>query len=321
MSLPLPLTVKHEGRSIQLTLTRCKVFMASEFAGNVDLYIDCDPSLEPVVQESLHLQVPGEDTSVELIASGGPDDGVMLVFHCEAIALLANVPERLSFLWCGEPMASVSPELAESVPIEQVQSLVDPLEILGQPAMRTSDPFCLGVERGWIWLLPALLLCGFGAAGCFGELGFRPSEIPYVRLASCLLLVLGAAIAVLGCLMPSRQVWFDRNRREVLFVEGRTLSAKKSLIDATRRSVDGFDHVRLCEREYAPELGSDTDETRTEYFVSLEGPIAFAFDDGRVHSRSDALHLASFAGERTARRFAAEVGYHVGLRILIASDW
>ncbi|MBW2390675.1 MAG: hypothetical protein JRG89_19910 [Deltaproteobacteria bacterium] len=176
MSLPLALTVKHEGRSIQLTLTRCKVFMASEFAGNVDLHIDCDLSLEPIVQESLHLRVPGEDTSVEFIASGGPDDGVMLVFHCEAIALLANLPESLDFLWCGEPMASVTPELAESVPIEQVQTLVDPLEILGQPAMRTSDPFCLGVERGWIWLLPAVLLCGFGAAGCFGELAGVQAE-------------------------------------------------------------------------------------------------------------------------------------------------
>ncbi len=317
--MPLTVTVKHEGRPIRLTLTRCKVFMACEFAGNVDLYIDCDPSLEPIVQESLHLKNPGQDTSVEFIASGGPDDGVMLVFNSEAIALLPEVPESLDFLWCGEAMASVTPELEESVPIEEVHTFIDPLEILGQPTIQTSNPFCLGVERSWIGLLPALVLGGLGAAGCFGGLEVSAEELPFFREICGLVLALAVAIAVLTCWVPRHQVWLDRNRREVLLVKGRTLSAEKSLVDGTRRSVDGFDHVRLCEREYAQELGSDS--TRTEYRVSLEGPIPFAFDDGRTHSRSDALHLASFSGERSARRFAAEVGYHVGLRILIATDW
>ena len=103
MSLPLSLAVKHEWRSIQLTIKKCKIFIASECAGNVNLYLDCDPSLEPIIQECLHLQNPGETTSVEHIASGGPDDGVMLVFHSEAITLLADLPESLTFLWCDEP--------------------------------------------------------------------------------------------------------------------------------------------------------------------------------------------------------------------------
>jgi len=321
MSLPLAFTVKHEGRSIRLTLTSCEIFMASEYAGNVNLYLSCDPSLEPIVQESLHLQIPDEDTSLEFIASGGPDDGAMLVFHSEELALLTDVPESLTFLWCGEPLASIRPELAESVPLDDVQTLIDPLEILGQPRMQTSNLFCLGVERDWIWLLPAFALGAFGAAGCFGDLGFRANVIPYVRFGSCLLLAAGVAIAVINRWVPVRQVWFDRNRREVLFLEGRTLSVEKSLSDATRCSVDGFDHVRLCEREYAPELGDDSNLARTDYLVSLEGPIRFAFDDGRVHSRSDALRLARFGSERSARRFAAEVGYHVGLRILVATDW
>jgi hypothetical protein len=287
----------------------------------VNLYLACDPSLEPVIQASLHLQNPDQDSSLEFIASGGPDDGVMLVFHSEALALLADVPESLTFLWCGEPMASIGPTLAESIRLEDVQTLIDPLEILGQPRIRTSNLFCLGVERNWIWLLPAFVLGSFGAMGCFGDLGFRANEILFARLGSGLLLAIGVALAVINCWMPARQVWFDRGRREVLLVEGRGLSAEKSLANATRRSVDGFDHVRLCEREYAPELGDDSNMTRTDYLVSLEGPIGFAFDDGRVHSRSDALRLARFGSERSARRFAAEVGYHVGLRILIASDW
>ena len=79
--------------------------------------------------------------------------------------------------------------------------------------------------------------------------------------------------------------------------------------------------MRICEREYAPERLSDSGATRTEYLVSLEGPIPYAFDDGRVHSRSDALHIACFRGERTARRVAAELAYHAGLPVLIATDW
>jgi hypothetical protein len=246
-----------------------------------------------------------------------------LVFHSEAIERLAAVPENLAFLWCGEPLATLSPELAESLPIDEVHTLIDPLEILGQPAMQTSDPFCLGAERDWIWLMPAVVLSGFGTLGLLFPLGFKASQIVYVHLAACLLILFGAAIAAGVYWLPRRQIWFDRNRREFLFVESRAASARKSLINATRRSADGFGHVRLCEREYAPEPNADIDSDypRSEYLIRLEGPIAFALDDGRVHSRPDALHLATFSGEREARRFAAEVGFHVGLRILIATDW
>jgi hypothetical protein len=247
----------------------------------------------------------------------------MLVFHSEAIEHLADLPENLTFLWCGELLATVSPELAESAPIGDVQSLIDPLEILGQSAVQTSDPFCLGVERDWIWLMPAFILSGFGALRFVLPLGFKASQIPYVNFAAFSLILVGASIAAITYWLPRRQVWFDRTRREFLFVEGRARSTTKSLIKATRGSADGFAHVRLCEREYAPEPNSDIDSDypRTEYLIRLEGPIPFAFDDGRVHSRSDALHLATFAGEGEARRFAAKVGFHVGLRILIATDW
>ncbi len=321
MTFPLALTVKHEGRSIQLRLTRCKIFMAGEFAGNVELYIDCDRSQEPFVQESLHLQVPGEDTSVNLVATGGPEDGVMLGFHCEAIERLPSIPESLTFLWCGEPIASVAPELAESVPIDTVHDLVDPLEILGQPSMQTSNLFRLGIERSWFLLVPSLMIGAFGAAACFADFGLPTSGLPTLRIAGGALLFVAGAIGWIGVGFPSRQVWFDRDRRQILILEGRTRSVEKSLVDAERASIDGYAHVRLCEREYAPGPGDDSDTTRTEYFVRLEGPVPFAFDDGRVHSRSDALHLAIFSSEIPARRFAAEVGYQVGLRILIATDW
>lgn len=162
---------------------------------------------------------------------------------------------------------------------------------------------------------------GAGLAGSFAPLGLPASVAPYARLAGGLMLLMGAAIAIIAALMPKRQIWFDRCRREVLLLEGRTFAAEKRLQNAVRRSVDGFAHVRLCEREYAPERTDETDAARTDYSVSLEGEIPFAFDDGRVHSRSDALHLATFSSQRAARRFAAEVGYHVGLGILFATDW
>jgi hypothetical protein len=315
MPLPQTLTVKYEEHSIRLTITRSEVFMAGEFAGNVHLHLDCDPSLFPIVCECLHLRVPGSDSGVERIASGSPNDGLMLVFGCDAIALLASVPERLCFLWCGEPLLEIVPELAESVPIEEIHRLLDPLEILGQPRMQTENPIRIAAERDWIAFLPAFVLVGFGAG-----LSSMATQMPYGRLTGGILLFLGTIVALLAWL-PKRQVWLDRNQREILFLEGRTVLAKKALAHVTRRSVDGFSHVRLCEREYAIEAGDDTHATRIDYLVSLEGPIPFGFDDGRVHSRSDALHLAKFSGERTARRCAAEAGYHVGLRILVASDW
>jgi len=321
MSRPQTLSIKHDGRSIPVTIKRCKIFMASEFAGNVELSLDCDPSLEPLLQDSLALQIPGEEGSVETIASGGPDDGTMLIFHCEAIERLEHVPEHLEFLWCGEHLATVEPELADSIPLEDVHRLINPLKLIEQPEIRASEVFLMCAPREPIWLFLAGMIGGGGVAGSFAPLGFETDLIPYARYAGSVFLVLGAVIALVAYWMPKRQVWFDRNRREVLLVEGRTLSVEKGLSAATRRSVDGFAHVRLCERRYSPDLSSESDVGRTDYIVSLEGPIGFAFDDGRVHSRSDALHLATFTSEKAARRFSAEMGYHAGLQILIATDW
>jgi hypothetical protein len=91
--------------------------------------------------------------------------------------------------------------------------------------------------------------------------------------------------------------------------------------DARCCDIEGFSHVRLCERHYAPRLGDEPDTDHAEWIVSLEGPVPYAFDDGRVHTRSDAVELVRFRSGRGARRLAAEVAYHAGLRILEATDW
>jgi len=295
--------------------------MAGEFAGNVELSLDCDPAVEFIIQQCLFLQIPGEDTGVEMIASGGPDDGILLCFHTDAIECLPEKPESLTFLWCDEEIASVSTELAESTPIDDVHRLIDPLEILGHPSFPNTSPFCLTVEYDWIWLVPAVPLMLLGAVLSFAPLGLPKNLLPLTETAGVVLALLGVAFGFIAFRRPKRQVWLDRDRREILLVEARSPIGEAALLHATRYSPDGYAHVRLCEREYAPEIGSDSDQGPIVYFVSLEGPIAYASADGGVHSRSDALHLATFSAERRARRFAAEVGHHLGLRILIATDW
>jgi hypothetical protein len=325
MSEPTSVSVKHEGHPIQLSFTSCRVFMAGEFAGNVELAIDCDPSLQTHVEACLRLQSPGEDTSEECIARSGPEDGFSLVFWSDAVARLAEAPDSLSFLWCDEPIASVATTLADSLPLEQVHALIDPLLILGTPPMPSSDEICLQVQRDWVrlfaWLTPALPILIAGAALCLAPYGWRLEDIPHREIAGSLLIAVGIALAAAGCRIPKREIWFELNRRQIAILEGRTLSATPSLADAKRIELDGFAHVRLCERHTAPEISDDSSDGRSEWIVSLEGPIPYAFDDGRVHSRSDAVILARFAGERRARRFAARVAYHAGLRILEATDW
>ncbi|MBJ22729.1 MAG: hypothetical protein CL933_25235 [Deltaproteobacteria bacterium] len=161
--------------------------MAGEFTGNVNWYLDCDASLEPIVQKCLSLQDPGRDTSVEFLSSGGPDDGVMLGFHSEAIEFLAELPEHLDLLWCGEPLGSVRTALQQSVPLEEVHRLLDPSEIMPRRALPSSNPYRLGAERMRLWLLPSLIVVTIGHALCFEDLGFRTSQISLVRWAGCAL--------------------------------------------------------------------------------------------------------------------------------------
>ncbi len=48
--------------------------------------------------------------------------------------------------------------------------------------------------------------------------------------------------------------------------------------------------------------------------------LAVKYEDRSI-AEATSKHLASFSSERRARRCAVEVGYHVGLPILIASNW
>ena len=319
--MPQSTSVKVEGRPIQLTFTTCRVYMAGEFAGNVELDIECDPSSQASIEECLRLQIPGENISEALIARGTRDGGFSLVFHSDAVERLASVPDSLTLLWCEEPVASIGVDLADSVPLERNHSLVDPAQILVNPEIPTSNVVRLTVDRQPVWLFPAFLLCAVGAALTLAPDGMQLESIPYRLIGGPVMIALGAALGAVGSAIPHRQIWYDRARRQLLFVEGRMLSTEKALAGARHRDLDEFSHVRVCERHYAPEIGDDDSEGREEWLVSLEGPIPYAHADGHVHSRSDALPLARFGSGRRAQRCAAEVGHLTGLRILEATDW
>jgi hypothetical protein len=65
------------------------------------------------------------------------------------------------------------------------------------------------------------------------------------------------------------------------------------------------------------QIAQNIDEQDQEiWMVTLEGPIPFASTDGTVHLHDEALPIGNFASEFTARKLAAEVAFHTGLKIL-----
>jgi hypothetical protein len=321
MSQPQSITLKHEGRAIPLSLSACRVYMAGEFAGNVELDIRCDPGLRDTLLEGLRLAEPGAGTSAEAIAWGEPGDGVELVFHSAAVVCLGAAPESLTFLWNDAPVATMEPVLVDAVPRERVHPSIDPLQILETPATpNASGIVSLGELRQPIWLLPAALLAMAGATLAVAPDGLGLEVVPHRMIAAGALVAASLVVAVAGSRVPFRRIWYDPVRRQIAVAEGRTWSAVRALVGARYHDVDGFAHIRLCQRHYAPSIGDDSDG-HDEWIVSLERAIPWVSEDGRVHSRSDALELARFADARQAQQLAAEVAHALDLRVLEATDW
>ena len=111
-----------------------------------------------------------------------------------------------------------------------------------------------------------------------------------------------------------RQIWLDRDRRRVLIIGERTRQPEAKLADAPGRSLDKFDHVRVYMRWQIAQ-NSDQDDQEI-WFVTLEGRIPFASADGTVHLHDEAMPIGNYASEFTARKVAAVVAFHTGLKIL-----
>jgi hypothetical protein len=124
----------------------------------------------------------------------------------------------------------------------------------------------------------------------------------------------GVGVGLVLGWMPYRQVWLDRDRRRVLVIGGRTRNPRAKLADAPGRSLDGFHHVRVYQRWRIAEGADQSDQEI--WYVTLEGAIPFASADGTVHLHDEALPIGEFGGQLGARRLAAVVGAHTGLKIL-----
>jgi hypothetical protein len=316
---PIRVSVKHDGRSIDFELEGSRLFMGGEFAGNVEVDLRCESGLVPILSSALAMLVPGETTGDEILAHGDRPSGVVLVFHSDAVERLEAVPERIDLLWGDERIGALTPVLTDSEPIERHHTLIEPTEILRAPIVPTAGTSRLAANRSLALLVPAVMIFAFGAALTFASDQLGEATRMLRLLAGVALMSVGGVLGLWLALIPHRQVFLAYDRGFVTIVEGRSPSADRALANAGReRSLEEFHHVRLFERQYAA-TGIDEDE-REEWFVDLEGPIPYADSEGFVHRRSDRLELASFASGPHARRFAAEVAYKTGLRILEAGD-
>ena len=314
-----PIRLKHEGRSLELVPRGCRVHMASEFAGNVDVDLRCDPALESILVDHLRLQVPGDARPVHVLATGPAQDGMEVGFHSLRVMHLEAPPEEVTLLFDDTVIATLKPVLTDAVPIERLHSLQSPAELDPKVTPPMTRNVCLGAPREGVWLMftVALGLAGVG-------LGFAGWIIPDARWAAYAGLALLALAGFFGghlYRLPPRQVWLDRDRRTVHILKGRTAAPEARLADTSGRPVSDFHHVRICHREYAPQLGDEHQRTTHVWIVGLEGRIPYGDEDGRVHSRRDAVELAALENDHAARRLAAHAALATGLPILEATDW
>ena len=314
MPQPVTAVMKDGDRSIELRIDACRVVLGGEFAGNIELDLACPADAVARVFDCLRVQIPGKAPSDMALGNGAYAPGVELIFWTEGSSRLQTLPDQIALLWGETPVASVTPVLKDSVPIEEKVAFTEPSEILTTLPEPTSNPVLLAANREKWWFLLAALLVTAGAL-------VGPSTPGLALPAPVLNWLLGGALVATGlgvgfglARVPYRQVWLDRDRRRVLVIDGRTRNPKAKLADAPSRSLDDFDHVRLYMRWQIAQ-GADEDDQEI-WMVTLEGHIPFASADGTVQLHDEALPIGSFASDRTAREVAAEVAFHTGLKIL-----
>ncbi len=314
MSQPVSAVVKDGDASHTLRFDACRVWMGGEFAGNIELDIACDAAAVAPLLDGLRVQVPGAPPSDMALGNGEYAPGVQLVFWIEPSDRPAELLEEVTLLWGETPIARIAPSVEDTVPIEQVVAFTEPSEILKTFPVAISSHVLLAANREKWWIvLAALLLVG----GALVAAAFPGLELPSRMLNWALggsMIVAGAWVGLFLGRVPYRQVWLDRDRRRVVVIAGRSGSPKAKLAEAPGRSLDGFDHVRLYQRWSIAEHIEQHDQE--VWSVTLEGRIPFASADGTVNLRADALPLGEFGSEIPARRLAAEVGFHTGLKIL-----
>ncbi len=306
--------IKDGDCSFELRVDACRVLLGGEFAGNIELDLACPADVTARVLDCLRVQVPGEEPSEMALGNGVYAPGVHLVFWADWSPGLQELPEHVILLWGDTQIASVAPKLEDSVPIDEVVTYTEPSDILSTLPAATSNLVLLAANREKSWfLLAALLVVASALVGS----SFPGLELPDPMLNWVLggvLLTAGLGVGFFLGHVPYEQVWLDRDRRRVLVTAGRTGSPESKLADAPGRSLDEFNHVRVYMRW---RISQDTEGSDQEvWFVALEGHIPFASADGTVQLHQDGMPVGNYGSDITARKVAAQVGLHTGLKIL-----
>jgi len=314
MSQSATAIVKDGDRSFELRVDACRVFLAGEFAGNMEIDLACPADAVTRVADCLRVQAPGKPPSDMAVGNGEYAPGIELIFWADWSTRLQALPEQIVLLWGETPVASIAPTLKDSVPIEGKLEFTEPSEILATLPVATSNLVLLAANREKWWLLLAALLLGLGALVSPTGPGLDLLDPMLNWALAGVLIAAGLGVGFFLAHLPYRQVWLDRDRRRVLIIGGRSGRPEAKLADAPGRSLDNFDHVRLYMRW---QIAESIDENDQEiWMVTLEDRIAFASADGMVHLHDEALRIGEYASEFTARRVAAEVAFHTGLKIL-----
>ncbi|MGH0030562.1 MAG: hypothetical protein ACQGVC_12275 [Myxococcota bacterium] len=314
MAEPAAVVVKHDGVSLSLRFERCRIALGGEFAGNVDVDVACTPEAARAAAEQLTVRLPGGRPCGAVVGTREHAGGIDLGFWTEETSGLSEAPEHVEVLWGGTPIARLVPTLDESLPLESAVGFQQAAELLKRPPPLASGRHVLLAEsREWAWTLLAAAM-GMVAGLAWAALPvFEPARPLLAWLPAGVPALAIAAFAFRRARVPYRQVWLDRDTRRVL-VLGRTRATRSELAEVPGRPLDDFDHVRLYMRwQITRDIDQDDQEV---WHVTLEGPISHAGSDGRVHLHPDALLLSELRSEPAARRLAAEVAFHTGLRVL-----
>ncbi|MBW2244640.1 MAG: hypothetical protein JRH01_21880 [Deltaproteobacteria bacterium] len=307
--------VKDGDRSFEIRIDACRIFLGGEFAGNIEIDVACPADTVTRAFDCLRVQIPGEPPSDMPLGNGEYPQGIQLIFSVDWATRLQKLPEQVTLLWGETAIAEITPALEDSVPINGNVAFIEPSEILTTlPVATSSNLVLLAANREKWWFLLAALLV---AAGALVGLGFPGLELPdptINRVLAGVLIAAGLAVGFLLAGIPYQQIWLDRDRRRVLIIGGRTRHPEAKLADAPGRSLDEFDHVRVYMRWRIAQSADEHDQEI--WLVTLEGPIPFASADGTVHLHDEALSIGNFASEFAARKVAAEVAFHTGLKIL-----
>lgn len=307
--------VKDGDRSFELRIDACRVFLGGEFAGNIEIDIACPAGAVKRALDCLRVQVPGEPPSDIALANGEYAQGVQLIFWADWSTRLQALPEQVMILWGETLIAEIAPSLEDSVPIEAAVEFTEPSEILKTlPIATSSNLVLLAANREKWWFLLAALLVALGA---LVGISFSGLELPnplFNLVLGGVLIAAGLAVGFGLAGMPYEQLWLDRDRRRVLVIAGRTRNPEAKLADAPGRSLDQFDHVRVYMRWQIAQSIEENDQE--VWMVTLEGPIPFASSDGTVHLHDEAMPIGTYSSEFTARKVAAQVAFHTGLKVL-----